>query len=112
MCRCAGGGWIILSPRCADPLYRRAVKVSMGAVFSIPYARMDYWFTGLEEIRKAGYQMLALTPDQTVTPMDTVKLSDRGAGAVGAVVAGLSGWCVGLVVGLLADPPHRLVCDV
>ncbi|MDF2711902.1 MAG: rRNA methyltransferase, partial [Nonomuraea muscovyensis] len=34
------------SPRCADPLYRRSVKVSMGAVFSIPYARMDNWYTG------------------------------------------------------------------
>ena len=41
--RCAaalGVDAIFLSPRCADPLYRRAVKVSMGAVFAIPYARM------------------------------------------------------------------------
>lgn len=55
--RCAaalGVGGIVLSPRCADPLYRRAVKVAMGAVFSIPYARMDDWFEGLSTLRKAA----------------------------------------------------------
>jgi len=48
--RCAaalGVDAVILSPRCADPLYRRAVKVSMGAVFAIPYARMPDWRGGL-----------------------------------------------------------------
>ncbi|EFL30911.1 rRNA methylase [Streptomyces viridochromogenes DSM 40736] len=34
---------VLLSPDCADPLYRRSVKVSMGAVFSVPYARPDSW---------------------------------------------------------------------
>jgi tRNA G18 (ribose-2'-O)-methylase SpoU len=50
--RCAaalGVGAVILSPRCADPLYRRAVKVSMGAVFAIPYARMNGWHDGLAD---------------------------------------------------------------
>ncbi|MFG3442208.1 TrmH family RNA methyltransferase [Nonomuraea sp. NPDC047897] len=91
--RCAaalGVDGIVLSPRCADPLYRRAVKVSMGAVFSIPYARMDNWFTGLEEIRAAGYKTLALTPDQTVTPLDAVKMTDRVALLLGAEGDGLS----------------------
>jgi tRNA G18 (ribose-2'-O)-methylase SpoU len=91
--RCAaalGVHGVILSPRCADPLYRRAVKVSMGAVFSIPYARMDNWYTGLERIREAGYQTLALTPDQTATPMDTVKMADRVALLLGSEGDGLS----------------------
>ncbi len=35
---------VLLSPRCADPLYRRSVKVAMGAVFSVPYARTDGWY--------------------------------------------------------------------
>ncbi|GAA3229643.1 RNA methyltransferase [Nonomuraea helvata] len=81
---------IILSPRCADPLYRRAVKVSMGAVFSIPYARMDNWFEGLSQLREAGFQTLALTPDQTTTPIDTVKLGDRVALLLGSEGDGLS----------------------
>ncbi|WP_327589430.1 RNA methyltransferase [Nonomuraea sp. NBC_00507] len=81
---------IILSPRCADPFYRRAVKVSMGAVFSIPYARMDDWFDGLARLREAGYQTLALTPDQAAIPMDEVVLADRVALLLGAEGDGLS----------------------
>jgi tRNA G18 (ribose-2'-O)-methylase SpoU len=91
--RCAaalGVDGVVLSPRCADPLYRRAVKVSMGAVFSIPYARMDNWYTGLGQIREAGYQALALTPDQAATPLDTVKLPDRVALLLGSEGDGLS----------------------
>ncbi|MGN9784044.1 TrmH family RNA methyltransferase [Nonomuraea sp. ZG12] len=91
--RCAaalGVDGIVLSPRCADPLYRRAVKVSMGAVFSIPYARMDNWYTGLDELRGAGFQTLALTPDQSATPLDRVKMGDRVALLLGAEGDGLS----------------------
>ncbi|MEV4162714.1 TrmH family RNA methyltransferase [Nonomuraea dietziae] len=91
--RCAaalGVDGIILSPRCADPLYRRSVKVSMGAIFAIPYARMDNWYDGLEEIRAAGFQTLALTPDQSVTPLDTVEMSDRVALLLGSEGDGLS----------------------
>ena len=37
---------LALSPRCADPLYRRSVKVAMGAVFELPYARLEDWYDG------------------------------------------------------------------
>ncbi len=70
--RCAaalGVDAIFLSPRCADPLYRRAVKVSMGAVFAIPYARMTGWYDGLADLRKAGFRLLALTPDAAAVPL-------------------------------------------
>ncbi len=72
--RCAaalGVDAVILSPRCADPLYRRAVKVSMGAVFAIPYARMTDWYDGLAGLRTAGFRLLALTPDPAATPIGT-----------------------------------------
>lgn len=63
----AGLGWdgVLLAPRAADPLYRRAIKVSMGTVFSLPWARMDDWGTGLVTLREAGFTVvaLALTPD-------------------------------------------------
>nr|WP_201762027.1 RNA methyltransferase [Nonomuraea sp. K271] len=81
---------VILSPRCADPLYRRAVKVSMGAVFSIPYARMDDWFEGLAQLRKAGCRMLALTPDQNAVPIDEIAVEGRVALLLGAEGDGLS----------------------
>jgi tRNA G18 (ribose-2'-O)-methylase SpoU len=70
--RCAaalGVDAVVLSPRCADPLYRRSVKVSMGAVFAIPYARMSDWFDGLADLKSAGFRVLALTPDDGATPI-------------------------------------------
>ncbi|WP_251078973.1 RNA methyltransferase [Frankia sp. AiPa1] len=53
---------VLLSPRSADPLYRRSVRVSMGEVFAVPYARLDPWPTALGELRTAGFDLLALTP--------------------------------------------------
>ncbi len=73
--RCAaalGVGAVVLAPRCADPLYRRAVKVSMGAVFAIPYARMTDWYGGLAGLRAAGFRLLALVPDQSAAALDRV----------------------------------------
>ncbi|GAB3905304.1 hypothetical protein GCM10027612_74630 [Microbispora bryophytorum subsp. camponoti] len=80
----------MLSPRCADPLYRRAVKVSMGAVFAIPYARMTDWHGGLAELRAAGFRLLALTPDQSAVPLDKAPLSGRVALMLGSEGDGLS----------------------
>lgn len=71
--RCAaalGVGAAVLAPRCADPLYRRSVKVSMGAVFSVPYARMTRWYDGLADLRAAGFTLLALTPSAGATPLE------------------------------------------
>jgi tRNA G18 (ribose-2'-O)-methylase SpoU len=63
----AGLGWdgMLISPRCADPLYRRSIKVSMGAVFSLPWARLDDWATAIPTLRAAGFQVaaMALRPD-------------------------------------------------
>ena len=84
--RCAaalGVDAVFLSPRCADPLYRRAVKVSMGAVFAIPYARMTGWYDGLAGLRKAGFLLLALTPDATAEPIGAALAAGAG-GALGA----------------------------
>jgi tRNA G18 (ribose-2'-O)-methylase SpoU len=91
--RCAaalGVDAVILSPRCADPLYRRAVKVSMGAVFAIPYARMSDWRGGLAEIRATGFTLLALTPDQSAVPLDKLAPAGRVALLLGTEGDGLS----------------------
>jgi tRNA G18 (ribose-2'-O)-methylase SpoU len=93
--RCAaalGVDAVLLSPRCADPLYRRSVKVSMGAVFAIPYARMTGWYDGLAELKSAGFLTLALTPDERATPV-TAALRDAGRVALllGTEGDGLSG---------------------
>jgi tRNA G18 (ribose-2'-O)-methylase SpoU len=91
--RCAaalGVGAVILSPRCADPLYRRAVKVSMGAVFAVPYARMTDWRGGLAQLRAAGFRLLALTPDQSALPVDRIGAGQRAALMLGTEGDGLS----------------------
>lgn len=101
--RCAaalGIDGVLLTPRCADPLYRRSVKVSMGTVFSVPYARMDAWYDGLAELRTAGFQVVALTPEIDATDLETVPLGDRVALLVGTEGEGLSPrW--------LAEADHR-----
>lgn len=66
--RCAAGlGWdgAVLAPRAADPLYRRSIKVAMGAVFTLPWARLDDWSGAVGVLRAAGYRViaLALTPE-------------------------------------------------
>jgi tRNA G18 (ribose-2'-O)-methylase SpoU len=89
--RCAaalGVDAVVLSPRCADPLYRRSVKVSMGAVFAIPYARMAGWFDGLAELKSAGFRVLALTPDDDAIPIGTAL---NGTGPNGTALGGKDG---------------------
>ena len=58
-----GAGAILLSGGCADPLYRKAIRVSMGASLVIPFARVPDWRDGLARLRGAGYTLVALTPD-------------------------------------------------
>ena len=77
--RCAaalGVDAVVLSPRCADPLYRRSVKVSMGAVFAIPYARMTEWFDGLASLKASGFRVLALTPSEGAAPIGGALAAD------------------------------------
>lgn len=61
--RCAAGlGWdgVLLAPRAADPLYRRAIKTSMGTVFALPWARMSDWRLGLERLKEHGFAVVAM----------------------------------------------------
>ncbi|GHD36727.1 rRNA methyltransferase [Nocardiopsis kunsanensis] len=60
---------VVLAPRCADPLYRRSVKVSMGAVLTLPYTRLTDWYGGLDTLRGAGFQLMALTPGEESVPL-------------------------------------------
>jgi tRNA G18 (ribose-2'-O)-methylase SpoU len=83
---------VLLSPTCADPLYRRAVRVSMGEVFAIPYARLEPWPDALAQVRAAGFTVLALTPAAGAVPLQrlTPGQRDRAALLLGAEGPGLS----------------------
>jgi tRNA G18 (ribose-2'-O)-methylase SpoU len=51
---------VLLTPRCADPFYRRSVKVSMGAVFQVPWTRLESWPADVGILREAGFTTAAL----------------------------------------------------
>lgn len=67
---------LLLDPTCADPLYRRAVRVSMGHILALPFAVLADWPGDLARLHRAGYVTVALTP-----AADAVELSDVDPGA-------------------------------
>ena len=73
---------VVLSPNCADPLYRRAVRVSMGEVFAIPYVKTETWPEPLKEIGAAGFRLLALTPGPDAVPVQQLGPADRARPAL------------------------------
>jgi tRNA G18 (ribose-2'-O)-methylase SpoU len=84
---------IVLDPRCADPLYRRAVKVSMGAVFAVPHARATRWPADLAALQDHGFALWALTPAVGAVDLEqlAVRPPERVALLVGTEGPGLSG---------------------
>jgi len=82
---------VLVTPRCADPLYRRSVRVSMGTVFQVPWTRVDPWPGGLDELRAAGFVTAALAlSDDSITLDDLVTENpDRLALVLGAEGHGL-----------------------
>jgi tRNA G18 (ribose-2'-O)-methylase SpoU len=83
---------VLLSPSCADPLYRRSVRVSMGEVLAVPYARLEPWPAALADVRAAGFTVLALTPAADAVPLQRLDDAARARPAMllGAEGAGLS----------------------
>ena len=75
---------ILLDPTCADPLYRRAVRVSVGHALHLPFARLDPWPAGLDRVRAAGFVVCALAPRSAgpgaTDPVDLHELGARLAG--------------------------------
>jgi tRNA G18 (ribose-2'-O)-methylase SpoU len=56
---------VLLGPACTDPLYRKAIRTSMGAVLNVPFAMMTDWPADLARLRTAGFTLVALTPSGT-----------------------------------------------
>ena len=77
---------VIFGAGCADPLYRRAVRVSMGHALLVPFARARHWPGDLELLRDNGFQLLAMTPDSQAHT-----LADAMGALVGEKVAVLVG---------------------
>lgn len=87
---------VLLGPGCADPLYRRSVRVSMGHVLRVPFAPLRRWPQDLEALRAAGFRIVALTPGSGAVPlMQAGVVTGRVAWLLGAEGSGLSSAALG-----------------
>jgi len=87
-----GADAVLVTPRCADPLYRRSVRVSMGTVLQVPWTRLPEWPLGAELLRDAGFEVAALALADDAVPLDEYAASapDRVALLLGTEGDGLS----------------------
>jgi tRNA G18 (ribose-2'-O)-methylase SpoU len=88
-----GADVVVLSPTCCDPLYRKAIRTSMGATLRVPFVQLGEWPGSLAQLRAAGFRLVALTPREPSEPLDTYAARARGpklALLVGAEGPGLT----------------------
>lgn len=100
-----GAGAVVLSPGCVSPLYRKAIRSSMGAALRLPFSHGAPWEESLQALRAAGHVMLALDPDgedleSVIAELDpaqprTLVLGAEGAG-LGAVARDVADRTVGI----------------
>lgn len=90
--RALGVDALLLDPTCADPFYRRTVRVSMGEILFLPVVRSQDWSTDLQRLAEADFRMLALTPEATAISIHEIARTahDRIALLLGAEGPGLS----------------------
>jgi tRNA G18 (ribose-2'-O)-methylase SpoU len=101
-----GAGGVLLSPTCCDPLYRKAIRTSMGAALRVPFARAadDDWPGVLLRVRAAGFAIVALTPREPSETLDAFAARPRPARV--ALVAGTEG--AGLTPAVESAADHRV----
>jgi tRNA G18 (ribose-2'-O)-methylase SpoU len=81
-----GAAAVLLDPLTTDPLYRKAIRTSMGAALQVPFARAEPWPEALRELRERGIAVVAMTPAP-------------GAPSLREVVAAVAGRPVAIVLG-------------
>ncbi|MGD9704156.1 MAG: TrmH family RNA methyltransferase [Acidimicrobiia bacterium] len=81
---------LVLDPRCADPFYRRVIRVSMGELLFLPVTRLPSWPAGLDAIHSAGFAVAALTPGDDAVSLFDWRAPERVALLLGAEGPGLS----------------------
>jgi tRNA G18 (ribose-2'-O)-methylase SpoU len=88
-----GADGVVLDATCGDPLYRKAIRTSMGASLRLPWVRVGRFPQALEAFKAEGFKVIALTPDATAVSIDewasTVTSSDRLMFILGSEGAGL-----------------------
>jgi tRNA G18 (ribose-2'-O)-methylase SpoU len=93
-----GADALVLSPRCADPFYRKAIRVSLGAVFTLPIVRLARWPDDLRALHADGIELVGAVLEPGATPLARFEPPARAALLLGAEGPGLS-------------PAARALCD-
>ena len=68
---------VLVTPQCADPLYRRSIRVSMGTVFQVPWTRIDSWPDDLEVLKEAGYFVAGMSLGEGAITLDELVAQDH-----------------------------------
>ena len=84
-----GASTVLIDPASTDPLYRKAIRTSMGASLQVPFARADPWPAALIDLRDLGFAVIAMTPAPGARPLRDV--ADAVAGRPAAIVLGHEG---------------------
>jgi len=89
-----GVGGVLLDRTAGDPLYRKAIRTSMGAALTVPFARAEDWTDVLARLRRDDCRLIALTPDRNADPIDSaaqqMRKEPRWMVLAGAEGSGLS----------------------
>lgn len=105
--RALGFDAMVLDPSCADPLYRRSVRVSMGEILHLPIVRCAEWPDALRAMHAAGFETWALTPAADAESLFTMAMPDRLAVIAGAEGPGLSRAAMELATVRVRIPLHH-----
>lgn len=71
-----GADAVLVTPRCADPLYRRAIRVSMGTVFQVPWTRLSTWPDSIETLQNLGFTVAGMTLGTSAVTLDELVAED------------------------------------
>jgi len=81
---------VVLGPNSGDPLYRKAIRTSMGATLAVPFASAAQWPGALRDLRADGFTLVALTPSLKAAPLEEVWRHAKLALLVGSEGDGLT----------------------
>lgn len=101
-----GADAVLISPQCADPLYRRSIRVSMGTVFQVPWTRFDSWSLLRSALVARGYEVVGLALGETSQSIEMYANScpSRLAMVLGTEGSGISEEALGICDALVQIP--------
>jgi tRNA G18 (ribose-2'-O)-methylase SpoU len=105
--RALGFDAMVLDPTCADPYYRRCIRVSMGEILHLPIVRCGLWPEALGMLKNSGFETWALTPGQTAKSLFSMPWPDKLALVAGAEGGGLSSAALEACTSWVRIPMHN-----